>query len=176
MNKLLIKTKVDTINYTKNFFLKFICVSIHFLRPIIIYYTPLFSYLHSNNYENILLSIFVLFPKYNDMQKPLLEILAENVKYYRAKTGMSQLKFAVQLDISPSYLNDIECGRQYASLKMLERFAHEFNIETYQLLIPKGVSQDEVLRSEYEEQLRNLKEQVVDLFDKQLKKKTAETD
>lgn len=107
------------------------------------------------------------------MQKPLLEILAENVKYYRAKTGMSQLKFAVQLDISPSYLNDIECGRQYASLKMLERFAHEFNIETYQLLIPKGVSQDEVLRSEYEEQLRNLKEQVVDLFDKQLKKKDS---
>ena len=59
---------------------------------------------------------------------------------------------------------------------MLERFAHEFNIETYQLLIPKGISQDEVLRSEYEEQLRSLKEQVVDLFDKQLKKKTAETD
>lgn len=110
------------------------------------------------------------------MPKPLLEILAENVKYYRAKTGMSQLKFAIQLDISPSYLNDIECARQYPSLKMLERFASEFNIETYQLLIPKGKSKDDVIHSEYEEQLRTLKEQVVDLFDKRLEKKIADTE
>lgn len=104
------------------------------------------------------------------MQKALLEILAENVKYYRAKTGLSQLKFAMQIEISPSYLNDIESGRQYASLKMLERMAKEFNIDTYQLLLPKEISVQHAASANYENELRTLKEQVTKLFDKQLKK------
>ena len=102
------------------------------------------------------------------MQKPLLEILAENVKYYRAKTGLSQLKFAMQIEISPSYLNDIESGRQYASLKMLERMAKEFNIDTYQLLLPKDIPVQTAALTEYENKIRTLKEQVVELFDKNL--------
>lgn len=102
------------------------------------------------------------------MQKPLLEILAENVKYYRAKTGLSQLKFAIQLEISPSYLNDIESGRQYASLKMLERMAKEFNIDTYQLLLPKDIPVQTAVLTEYENKIRTLKEQVAELFDKSL--------
>jgi len=126
--------------------------------------------LHGNYYENILLFIFVFFLKYKGMPKPLLEILAENVKYYRAKTGLSQLKFAVQLEISPSYLNDIEAGRQYASLKMLERLAKEFKIEPYQLLLPKEISAQESNLAEYENELRTLKEQVIELFDKRLEK------
>lgn len=104
------------------------------------------------------------------MSKPLLEILAENVRFYRAKTGLSQFKFAIQLEISPSYLNDIESGRQYASLKMLERLAKEFNIETYQLLLPQGTSKEEALSIEYKENLRILKEQVCELFDERLEK------
>lgn len=104
------------------------------------------------------------------MPKPLLEILAENVKYYRAKTGLSQLKFAIQLNISPSYLNDIENGRQYASLKMIERLANEFNIEPYQLLLPKEISLQDIHLAEYENELRTLKEEVIELFDKRLDK------
>lgn len=104
------------------------------------------------------------------MSKPLLEILAENVKYYRAKTGLSQLSFAMRINISPSYLNDIESGRQYASLKMLERLAVEFNIETFQLLMPKDIIPEQSVLTEYENELRTLKEQIDGLFDCRLKK------
>ena len=104
------------------------------------------------------------------MPKPLLEILAENVKYYRAKTGLSQLNFAMRINISPSYLNDIESGRQYASLKMLERLATEFNIETFQLLMPKDIIPEQSVLTEYENELRTLKEQIDGLFDCRLKK------
>ena len=44
---------------------------------------------------------FRIFSEYSSMTKPLLEILAENVRYYRAKTGLSQFKFAIQVEISP---------------------------------------------------------------------------
>ena len=104
------------------------------------------------------------------MPKPLLEILAENVKYYRAKTGLSQLNFAMRINISPSYLNDIESGRQYASLKMLERLPAEFNIETFQLLMPKDINSEQSVLTEYENELRTLKEQIDELFDCRLKK------
>lgn len=104
------------------------------------------------------------------MAQTMLEILAENVKYYRSKTGLSQFKFAIQLEISPSYLNDIESGRQYASLKMLERLAKEFNIAPYQLLLPKDISKEDAISAQYKDELRSLKEQVVCLFDEQLEK------
>lgn len=104
------------------------------------------------------------------MQKNLLEILAENVKYYRSKTGLSQLNFAMRINISPSYLNDIESGRQYASLKMLERLAKEFRIEPYQLLLPKDIIPEQSVLTEYENELRTLKEQIDNLFDNRLTK------
>lgn len=126
--------------------------------------------MHGNYYENILLFIFVFFHKYYGMQKNLLEILAENVKYYRSKTGLSQLNFAMRINISPSYLNDIESGRQYASLKMLERLAKEFRIEPYQLLLPKDIIPEQSVLTEYENELRTLKEQIDNLFDNRLTK------
>jgi transcriptional regulator with XRE-family HTH domain len=104
------------------------------------------------------------------MQKNLLEILAENVKYYRSKTGLSQLNFAMRINISPFYLNDIESGRQYASLKMLERLAKEFRIEPYQLLLPKDIIPEQSVLTEYENELRTLKEQIDNLFDNRLTK------
>ena len=139
------------------------------MPPISLFYHTIFVFTKFF-YENSLLFIFVFFLKYRGMPKPLLEILAENVKYYRAKTGLSQLKFAIQLNISPSYLNDIENGRQYASLKMIERLANEFKIEPYQLLLPKDISVQDVNLAEYENELRALKEQVVELFNKHLEK------
>ena len=76
----------------------------------------------------------------------------------------------MRINISPSYLNDIESGRQYASLKMLERLATEFNIETFQLLMPKDIIPEQSVLTEYENELRTLKEQIDGLFDCRLKK------
>jgi len=66
----------------------------------------------------------------------LLEVLSENVRFYRKKTGLSQLKMAYQIEIAPSYLAEIERGKQYPSLKILEKLANYFGIEPYKLLYP----------------------------------------
>lgn len=101
----------------------------------------------------------------------LLHIISENVKFYRNKTGLSQLKLAMQLEISPSYLNDIENERQYISLKMLERFAEFFEIEPYKLLYPTEISEQEPKSDETVEKLRAIKSQIDSIFENEFTKK-----
>lgn len=98
----------------------------------------------------------------------LLETLSENVRFYRRKSGLSQLKLAYQIDISPSYLNDVENGRQYISLKMLERLADFFKIQPYQLLMPLDFDPKKSAPAEYENELRSLQSQINELFDSNL--------
>lgn len=107
----------------------------------------------------------------NICMKPLLEIIAENVRFYRNKTGLSQLKLSSQVEISPSYLNDIEHGRQYVSVKMIERLASFFEIEPYQLLLPLSLDEDKKISIQYENDLRILKHEIDELFDAKLSNK-----
>lgn len=38
-------------------------------------------------------------------------VLGKNIKYYRLKSGISQEKLAEQINSSPVYISDVECGR-----------------------------------------------------------------
>ena len=51
---------------------------------------------------------------------------------------------------------------------MLERIAKELNIETYQLLLPKDISKEDVISAEYKKELLCLKDQIDKLFDKKI--------
>lgn len=105
----------------------------------------------------------------------LLETLSENVRFYRKKSGLSQLKLAYQIDISPSYLNDVENARQYISLKMLERLADFFKIEPYRLLLPLNFDSKKSAPAEYQDELRALQTQINELFNSRLGTNTSET-
>ncbi len=100
----------------------------------------------------------------------LLEVLSENVRFYRKKTGLSQLKLAYQIEIAPSYLAEIERGKQYPSLKILEKIAAYFEVEPYQLLYP--IESMEKKHAEFEtiQSLRLLKQGINDLIDNQVNK------
>lgn len=102
----------------------------------------------------------------------LLKTLSENVRFYRKKSGLSQLKLAYQIDMSPSYLNDVENARLYISLKMLERLAEFFKIEPYRLLLPLDFDSKSSASAEYENELRILQSQINKLFDSRLGTKT----
>lgn len=99
----------------------------------------------------------------------LLETLSENIRFYRKKSGLSQLKLAYQIEMSPSYLNDIENGRQYISMKMLERLAEFFKIPPYKLLLPLDSSLENSVSAECETELRALQKEVNNLFEERLK-------
>ena len=97
--------------------------------------------------------------------QPLLSIISENVRFYRKKTNLSQLKLAMQLEMSPSYLAEIERGRQYPSLKVVERLADFFKIEPYQILQPLELENEKEISIHKERILRNVKARINTLLD-----------
>ncbi|MDR0721861.1 MAG: helix-turn-helix transcriptional regulator [Treponema sp.] len=63
----------------------------------------------------------------------LREILANNLKAYRRKCGISQAKLAEKAKISTQYLAMIELSRQFPTPEVLDRLAAALGIEAYQL-------------------------------------------
>lgn len=105
------------------------------------------------------------------MMKELAEIIAENVRFFRTtKTNLSQMKLAVELNMAPSYLTEIETGRQLPSLHVVERIAAYFNIQPYELLYPKEIAYEKACSAEHIQSLRAIKEQINEIFDKQIQK------
>ncbi len=98
----------------------------------------------------------------------LLSIISENVRFYRKKAGLSQLKLAYQLEMAPSYLAEIERAKQYPSLKIIERIAHFFEIEPYQLLQPMDLDENKIRSIEEKRILRSIKQKIDQVFEEQL--------
>jgi transcriptional regulator with XRE-family HTH domain len=63
----------------------------------------------------------------------LRNILANNLKEYRRKHGISQAKLAEKAGISTQYIAMIELSRQFPTPEVLDRLAEALNIEAYQL-------------------------------------------
>jgi transcriptional regulator with XRE-family HTH domain len=64
----------------------------------------------------------------------LREILAANLRRLRHAKGLSQDDLAYAAEVSRSYLSQIEKGKYYASLKIIEKLAAVLQIEPWELL------------------------------------------
>jgi len=71
----------------------------------------------------------------------LRKAMAANIKYFRAKLGLSQEKLAEITGVSDQTINDIEGCRTWVSDKTIVKIARALNIEVYQLLFPKTESE-----------------------------------
>lgn len=58
----------------------------------------------------------------------LKRILGRNIRYYRFKNSYTQEYLAELLDISTTYMSDIECGKSNVSLDLIEKIACLFEI------------------------------------------------
>jgi transcriptional regulator with XRE-family HTH domain len=78
------------------------------------------------------------------------EVLANNIKEYRRKSGFSQDKLAELADISSQYLATVETCRKFPTPEVLERLAEALNIETQELFTvsPSPKNELEQLRHE----------------------------
>lgn len=56
------------------------------------------------------------------------QTLGKNVRYYRFQNQYSQQTLAELLDISVTYMSDIECGKCNVSLDLIEKIAHLFEV------------------------------------------------
>jgi transcriptional regulator with XRE-family HTH domain len=59
-----------------------------------------------------------------------------NLRSRRAERGLSQMKLAELCDTATSYIGEIEIGRRFPSLKLIEKIAAALRVEPYEFFIP----------------------------------------
>lgn len=69
------------------------------------------------------------------MTNSTVKLLQENVKQYRKKQGLTQLKLSLLAEVSQDYITAIECGKRTPSIKRLCMIAKALNVEPYKLLM-----------------------------------------
>jgi transcriptional regulator with XRE-family HTH domain len=64
-------------------------------------------------------------------------IFIYNLKKFRQREGVSQMKLAEMCDTASSYIGEIEIGKKFPSLKMIEKIAAALRIEPYNLFVDR---------------------------------------
>jgi len=63
----------------------------------------------------------------------LKQVFIQNLKNFRKKENVTQMKLAEYCNTAPSYIGEIEIGRKFPSTEMIERIAEALRIEPYHL-------------------------------------------
>ena len=61
----------------------------------------------------------------------LKQIFVQNLKEFRKKEGISQMKLAEYCKTAHSYIGEIEAGRKFPSMDLIEKIARILKIEPY---------------------------------------------
>jgi transcriptional regulator with XRE-family HTH domain len=72
----------------------------------------------------------------------LKQIFIKNLKEFRKKEGLSQMKLAEYCNTAPSYIGQIETGLRFPSLELVEKMADILRIEPYHFFKKKPVKND----------------------------------
>jgi transcriptional regulator with XRE-family HTH domain len=63
------------------------------------------------------------------------EIFIENLRFWRKKREISQLKLSEMVNLSPNYLNAVENGKNFPSPEVIQNIADNLEIFPYQLFL-----------------------------------------
>ena len=63
------------------------------------------------------------------------EVFIENLRFWRKKKGISQLKLSELINISPNYLNAVENGKNFPSPEVIQNIIDILDILPYQLFL-----------------------------------------
>lgn len=85
-------------------------------------------------------------------------ILLLNIKKYRSLLKYSQFTLAELCGVSASYISEIETGKKYPSVKMLECLVKALEVKPYQLFL----DENDIDNFNKESFLSNFKEKVQD--------------
>jgi transcriptional regulator with XRE-family HTH domain len=93
----------------------------------------------------------------------LREIFILNLKIFRKREGLSQMKLAELCDTASSYIGEIEIGKKFPSLKMIEKISAALRIEPYNLFVNRtGTEVDTALRELYPKLPKPMKDDLAD--------------
>jgi len=76
------------------------------------------------------------------------ELLSHNIKRFRERLGFSQLDLSLELEISTTFLSDIETCQKWVSPKTLAKIAKALKIEIYELFKPDAADYSERIAPE----------------------------
>jgi transcriptional regulator with XRE-family HTH domain len=65
----------------------------------------------------------------------MMEIFVFNLKKFRKKRNLSQMKLDDKLNTSTSYIGEIEINRKIPSMEMVEKIANALDVEPFRLFI-----------------------------------------
>lgn len=68
------------------------------------------------------------------------DVFINNLRFYRTKREISQLKFSEMIDITPNYLNAVENGKNFPSPEVIQRISDTLEISPYQLFLEHPVN------------------------------------
>jgi transcriptional regulator with XRE-family HTH domain len=61
----------------------------------------------------------------------LKQIYVQNLKEFRNKEGLSQMKLSGLCNVAHSYIGEIEIGRKFPSMDLIEKIAKTLRVEPY---------------------------------------------
>ena len=65
----------------------------------------------------------------------LKQVYIKNLRKFRNSKGLSQMKLAELCKTAPSYIGEIEIGRRFPSIKLIEKIGDILNVEPYRFFI-----------------------------------------
>jgi transcriptional regulator with XRE-family HTH domain len=71
----------------------------------------------------------------------LKENFVQNLKKFRKMQGISQARLAVLCDTDLSYIGQIEMGKRFPSIKLIEKTALVLDLEAYRLFMDEAGTQ-----------------------------------
>jgi len=76
----------------------------------------------------------------------MMKVFIYNMKKYRKKRRISQMKLAGMLQTSTSYIGEIEINSRVPSLAMVEKIASALNIEPFRLFVDEEGEKDDIIQ------------------------------
>lgn len=83
----------------------------------------------------------------------LRSVFIANLKKYRKERNLSQLKLAELCGTSTSYIEEIEIGKKFPSVEMIQRFSEAINIQPHMLFMAETDSYSETNDKEKKEKM-----------------------
>lgn len=99
----------------------------------------------------------------------LRDIFILNMKKYRKIKKLSQMNLAERCNTSTSYIGEIEIGKKFPSVEMIQRLAAALDIQPFQLFMPEaGIPSADRLSPEKKSMLiQRLQQAAAQIIDKE---------
>ena len=84
------------------------------------------------------------------------------MKEFRKKEGLSQMKLAECCNTSSTYIGEIEVGKKFPSMDMIEKIAHILRIKPYHFFIDRTEEHTEInIESPYPKLPKSMQNEII---------------